>query len=369
VEGTPRPPAPVRGPIFIVGAMGSGTTLLRLMLDSHERIAIPHETGFMRTYNAMQFIPFKHTGRGWYERLGWPREEFDEKLREFFDDVFSRYAEEHGKERWGEKTPLHTWHIGAMKRLFPDSVFVAIARHPGASVASIMRRFGWPLGETVYHYERYNKELLRHAERHRRRMIVLRYEDLVLRTSDVMRELLGWLGEPWDPCVLEHHVIQAARGHKRIEGQTRAEDAVDPSRIAGWASTMHPFDRRFVGSELGRLGEFYGYSMDDPTAVAPLGAAGSLLFGGPEVAARVDGFPELDIRTRMPVPYAEQYYQPWRFDLADAPEEEPQLTALPTMRRGARPLLRRLPGPAVRAARRAVHRFERARGPARPSAR
>src|SRR5205085_5837080 len=98
-----------------------------------------------------------------------------------------------------------------------------------------------------------------------------------------------------------------------------------------------------------RLAEFYGYSMEDASRLAPLGGGGSLLFGGREVAARVDAFEDLDVRTRMPVPYAEQYYQPWRFDLSDAPEEEPQLTALPTMRRGARPLLRRLPRPAVRA--------------------
>jgi hypothetical protein len=126
---------------------------------------------------------------------------------------------------------------------------------------------------------------------------------------------------------------------------------------------MHLFDRRFVASEIGRLGEFYGYSMEDPDALAPLAAgSGSLLFGGREVSARVDEFADLHIRERMPVPYAEQYYAPWRFDIADTPEEEPPLTALPTVRRGARPLLRRLPGPAVRAARRAVHRFDRARG-------
>jgi len=348
--------------------MGSGTTLLRLMLDSHERIAIPHETGFMRTYNAMQFIPFKHTGRGWYERLGWAREEFDDKLREFFDDVFTRYAEEHGKERWGEKTPLHTWHISAMKRLFPDSVFVAIARHPGASVASIMRRFERPLGETVYHYDRYNKEILRQAARHRRRMIVLRYEDLVLRTEQVMRELLEWLGEPWDERVLEHHVIQAERDHTRIEGQTRAEDSIDASRIGSWASTMHPADRRFVATELGRLSEFYGYSVDHPDVLAPMNSSGSVLFGGPEVAARVEEFADLDIQTRMPVPYAEQYYQPWKFEIADAPELQPPITALPTVRRSARPLLRRMPPTAVRAVRKAMRGVERARGNARPTA-
>lgn len=359
---TTRAPAPVRGPIFIVGAMGSGTTLLRLMLDSHERIAIPHETGFMRAYNAMQYIPFKWTGHGWYERLGWPREEFDERLREFFNDAFSRYAEEHGKERWGEKTPLHTWHIGAIRRLFPDSVFVAITRHPGASAASIMRRFGRSLGDTVFHYERYNKEILRNADRHRRRMIVLRYEDLVMRTEQVMRELLDWLGEPWSARVLQHHEIQGSRDHDRIEGQTRAEDSIDPSRVTSWASTMHALDRRYIASELDRLAEFLGYSMDDPAQVAPWGAGGSLLFGGREVSARVDAFPDLGIRERMPIPLAERQYSPRMLSLTDAPEPERKITTLPTVRRGARPLLRRLPGPALRAVHRAMQRVERARG-------
>ena len=131
---------------------------------------------------------------------------------------------------------------------------------------------------------------------------------------------------------------------------------------------MHPADRRFIGSQLGRLSEFYGYSLDDPEALAPLSGGGSLLFGGREVAARVEQFADLDILTQMPVPYAEQYYQPWRFDLADAPEPEPPVTALPTVRRSARPLLRRLPPTAVRVLRKAMRGVERARGNGQPTA-
>ena len=343
-----RQPAPGRGPIFIVGTMGSGTTLLRLMLDSHERIAIPHETGFMRAYNAMTFIPFKYSGREWYSRLGWPRQEFDDKLRDFFQDVFERYAAAHGKERWGEKTPLHTWHIDGMKRLFPESVFVAIARHPGAAIASSMRRFSRPIGPAMYHYERYAKEIARQAARHPRRMIILRYEDLLLRTEPAMRELLDWLGEPWSERVLEHHVIQAEREHDRIEGQTRADASRDPSRITHWAETMHGADRLSIAHQLGRLGEFYGYSMDDPSALAPLGEGDSLLFGGAEVRARVDEFADLDIRTRMEIPYAERHLHPARLRVVDAPEEEPPPEALEAVRRTARPIMLRLPGPVRR---------------------
>ncbi|MEA2441763.1 MAG: hypothetical protein QOH76_3187, partial [Thermoleophilaceae bacterium] len=340
-----RRPAPVRGPIFIVGTQGSGTTLLRLMLDSHERIAIPHETGFMRAYNAMTFIPYKYSGREWYKRLGWGRQEFDEKLTRFFEDIFERYAEEHGKTRWGEKTPLHTWHIDGMRRLFPESVFVAIARHPGAAIASSVRRFHRPLSAAVYHYERYAKEIARQAARHPRRMIVLRYEDLLLRTEPVMRELLDWLGEPWSDSVLKHHIIQSMRDHDRIEGKTRADASIDPSRITHWAETMHPADRRAIADNVGRLGEFYGYSMDDPSALAPLSEGGSLLFGGPEVAARVDQFADLDIRTRMEIPYAERHLSPYRLRVVEAPEVEPPVELLETVRRTARPVVMSLPAP------------------------
>jgi hypothetical protein len=303
--------------------MGSGTTLLRLMLDSHERIAVPHETGFMRAYNAMRFIPFKWTGRGWSERLGWPQDEFDERLRVFFDDIFMRYAREHGKERWGEKTPLHTWHVNSLKKLFPDGVFVAIVRHPGAVISSNMRRFEQPLEKAAYHYERYNKEIARQAEKLPRRMIVLRYEDLLLRTKPVMRELLAWLGEEWSPQVLEHHVVQGERDHKRIEGKTRADESIDTSRTTRWAATMADPDRSYVTERIGRVGEFFGYSLEDPEALAPLGESGSLLFGGAEVTGRIDRFADLDIRTRMPVPNAEHHYNPRKFRLVPIGDEEP----------------------------------------------
>jgi Sulfotransferase family len=39
---------------FIVGAPRSGTTLLRLMLDAHPRLAIPPETAFIPALLARQ---------------------------------------------------------------------------------------------------------------------------------------------------------------------------------------------------------------------------------------------------------------------------------------------------------------------------
>ena len=46
-ESTTSVGAPVDRPLFVVGYPRSGTTMLRLMLHSHPRIAIPYETSFL----------------------------------------------------------------------------------------------------------------------------------------------------------------------------------------------------------------------------------------------------------------------------------------------------------------------------------
>jgi hypothetical protein len=319
-----RDPAPVRGPIFIVSPMGTGSTLLRLILDSHRNIAIPHETGFMRIYTAMRFIPFKLSGRNWAKRLGWSDDELDEEARRFFDRIFMRYADEHGKQRWGEKTPQHTWHVAKMKRVFPDSVIVAIVRHPGAALSSNMRRFGHSTRWGILHCRRYYKEIARVASISHERMVILRYEDLVLRPEPVLRELLDWLGEPWDDSVLGHHVVQSRREHDRIEGLSRADEPITSERIARWTDEMSPEDHALARRKLGRIAEFYGYSFDEPDTVSPLSPSGSLLFGGPEVSERVERFEDLELPVREEVPLPERFLHPRKVLIIPYPWERPR---------------------------------------------
>ena len=135
----------------------------------------------MRAYNAQQFVPFKWSGRNWAKRMGWTRKELDEELAAFYDRIFSRYAAKHGKERWGDKTPFHTWHVDDMARVFPEAAFIAIVRHPGGCVGSNMSRWGQSIRHATDHYRRYNMEIARVAAAHGDRFAVVRYEDLVLR--------------------------------------------------------------------------------------------------------------------------------------------------------------------------------------------
>jgi hypothetical protein len=303
----------------------------------------------MRGYKAHKFIPFKWTGRNWAKRLGWSDEDLDEELRAFYDRLFMRYVETHGKRRWGEKTPLHIWHWDAMARVFPDAVFIAIVRHPGGSMASNMNRWRFSLHRAATHFERYTREMLRQAARYPDRTVMLRYEELLLQPEPVLRELLGWLGEPWSDSVLEHHKVQADRGGREVvEGRDKVSDPLDVSRISKWTTTIKRPGQRRLHKRFGRLAELLGYSMLDPAVLDSVNPRDAALTSGLYLDARIDDFADLDLRTRGSVPRFERLYHPREFTLktvetlpAERTSEEDEGVRMSTSRR----LLLRIPRP------------------------
>lgn len=254
-------------PIFIVGTMRSGSTLLRLILDTHKNIAIGEETGFMGALTTNKAIPNWRYGRDWYGRLGWNEEEFDNRLRDFYGGMFQRYAAGQGKARWGDKTPLHSWHMQEMARIFPDAVFLGIVRHPGAVVFSLKKRFQYDAHEAADYWENTNAEILRQGiALGTSRFALVRYEDVVLHPEATLQEVVDWLGESWSPDLLRHHEVQAAKGApRRVDGKTNSRDPINPQRVDRWVESLAAADQDVVCAATGRLAEFLGY---DPTGSA-----------------------------------------------------------------------------------------------------
>jgi hypothetical protein len=179
-----------------------------------------------------------------------------------------------------------------------------------------MHRFGHPYGRAVHHVERYDREIARQAAEHKERSAIVRYEDLVLRPEPLLRELLDWLGEPWSDQVLQHHEVQTARGGRLVvEGTNRIDDPIDVSRVARWHDRMSEIHRRALADRLGRLSEFFGYDAADPAVLAPVGADGALLIRGAGIDARIDAYPDLNLRDRGEPGLAERHYHPGRMQL------------------------------------------------------
>jgi hypothetical protein len=268
--------------------MRSGSTMLRLILDSHPSIAIGPETGFMGAVAATKRIPSFKAGAGWYERLNWTEQEIDVRLREFYDGIFARYAAQQGKARWGEKTPFHTVHMEEMGTLFPTAVFVGIVRHPGAVASSLQRNFHYSFAEAVSYWQSTNLRLVESAARLGDRAVLCRYEDLVRRPEPVLREVVSFMGEPWCPVLLEHHTAQAAKGAPRVtDGSTVTRDPIDSGRVDDWGTTITPDERRALDGVAG-LASFLGYETASAASASPLPGTlpGEVTARGTGIAAR-----------------------------------------------------------------------------------
>ena len=149
--------------------MGSGTTLMRLIVDSHDNIAIAQETSrscapTWRT-SGSRSTGTAATGTA---GSGWSDDELDERMREFYAGMFERFAAGQGKKRWGDKTPWHAWHLRELARVFPDAVFIAMVRQPGAVATSVSERFRLDWGGAVNHWVNTTTEQVQRGHRARR---------------------------------------------------------------------------------------------------------------------------------------------------------------------------------------------------------
>src|SRR4051812_13021520 len=232
------------GPVFIVGSMRSGSTMLRLILDSHPRIAIGAETGFMGALLANRRIPGWQHGAEWFGRIGWSQEELDARLREFYSGMFERHARTQGKARWGDKTPFHTSHMQEMGEVFPDADFVGIVRHAGAVAASLHRGFHYTFDEAVGYWCDVNRQMLTSAGELGDRFTLCRYEDLVSDAESVLREGMPAIGEQFDDALLRHHEVQRVQGAPKLtDGSTSSRAPIDARRAERWADEVTDAER------------------------------------------------------------------------------------------------------------------------------
>lgn len=209
--------APPSAPIFIVGCQRSGTTMLRLVLDSHSRISCGPETRFLADMERIVTTDWHRL-----QRYGFEREEWLRRIADFFGGIQTDYATRRGKARWADKTPLYALNIPFLHELFPTAQFVHVIRDGRDVAVSHRKRFGYV---SSLNSARKWPAYIRTARRAARALpaeqyLEIRYESLVRDTEGTLRNLLAWLGEEWEPQVLQYD--QAA--HDVPDKYTREAD-------------------------------------------------------------------------------------------------------------------------------------------------
>lgn len=191
-------------PIFIVGCPRSGTTLLRLILDSHPHISCGPETKFLVDFNKIVNQYWSTVKLFSFDKLYWYH-----KTADFFNSFQQEYLEKRGKKRWAEKTPAYTMNLDFINFLFPNCQIVHIIRDGRDVVASHRSRWGYKSSiKAITRWSQY----ITYARNFGKtitpdRYIEIRYEALICQTETTLKTLFEYLNEPWDSIVLRYDQV------------------------------------------------------------------------------------------------------------------------------------------------------------------
>ncbi|MDZ7266529.1 MAG: sulfotransferase [candidate division KSB1 bacterium] len=204
-------------PIFVIGVHRSGTTLLRLILDSHSRLACPTESIFLLPLSTLWRDDKAMAG---LRAMGFAEEHVLARLREFSNYFFSAYAGACGKPRWADKSPHYIDCLDFIERLYgPHCQYVFIYRH-GLDVAcsvgekvirpaeALKQACGDPYAGGARYWAEQCRKMLAFQAKHAARVFPLRYEALVAEPEKQCRALFAFLGEPWEEQVLQFYKQQ-----------------------------------------------------------------------------------------------------------------------------------------------------------------
>jgi hypothetical protein len=301
----PGPPAP-----FVVGVGRSGTTLLRMMLDSHPEMAIPPETHFLPPmideFSRLRVTPerviatIKEAPQSGLPESGVDEAELLERLRRLRplnapDSIrafYALYAEGAGKPRWGDKTPRYVTALAKLGRAVPEARFIHMIRDGRDVALSTNRRLVELRGSKPVPAERMAKRWrhrilsARRVEQVQGRYMEIRYEDLVRDTEPGLRRVCEFVDLGWDPTMLSYHERAADRlqemnrerqrgsrrtltGEERMQAHAMTTKPPQEERTYVWKTEMDDAYRdefeAFAGDLLGEL----GYEVSVPAAARP----------------------------------------------------------------------------------------------------
>jgi len=216
-------------PFFILGSQRSGTTLLRLMLNAHSKIAIPEEGGFwmplLKDYregstkiikkakllryidyikNNPQFSLWNFEVNSLFETLQ-TKEEL--ALKELMLLTYEAFSKTHGKQCWGDKTPSFFRMVPVLKKIFPNAKFIHLIRDGRDIYLSLKRidkskrNISVQALEWVYKIKKARKDLsiLKPSQ-----VLELRYEDLVTSPTQILKKTCDFLQVRYEKEMLEY---------------------------------------------------------------------------------------------------------------------------------------------------------------------
>lgn len=193
--------------LFVIGAPRSGTTLLTLLLNSHENILQTNEAGIILLASRIleQVKQTRSEAKHAAYSIKYTDEvhaSFNKYTKDIVDDVFQQCFHRYKKmntKYFGDKHPHHDRCINFLSKLYPDARFIYLTRFPLDvihSMATHSIRFDFKKATEIWKEITDNYEVFLAKNNHRN--ITLRYEALTENPQQAISSLMDTLELPID---------------------------------------------------------------------------------------------------------------------------------------------------------------------------
>jgi hypothetical protein len=221
-------------PVFVLCVGRSGSTLLRLLLDSHPDLACPPETNIPALCTQLAVVWSLIEGAPLSMQRGDAPPAIPEAaiagIRQTMDMMTKPYLARRGKKRYCDKSLGTAAYANLLLRVYPRARFICLYRHPMDMISSGLEACPW--GLNGYGFDRYIAESPGNAvtalarywldgaaaiagveEKHPDSCYRVRYEDMVADTERVAAGIFDFLGVGPVPAIGE---ALFSREHERF---------------------------------------------------------------------------------------------------------------------------------------------------------
>jgi Tfp pilus assembly protein PilF len=208
-EGAPQP-------IFIVGFPRSGTTMVEQTLSAHPKIAAGDELPIIGELTGL--VPrMLSSPLAYPEALAdlWLGDQIEglDNLRDYYLQRARQLgATPKGAAWFTDKMPLNETHLGLIHLIFPQAPIIHLLRHPLDVVLSVFSNHlthGFYCAYDLASIARHYVLIMDLVEHYRREMplnyLAIRYEDIVADQEASVKQMLGFIGAPFDRRCLAFH--------------------------------------------------------------------------------------------------------------------------------------------------------------------
>jgi hypothetical protein len=258
--------------------------MLRLMLNNHPNLAIPHESAFITSYhkrlqsygdlktpdNVRRLLDdvsqHRLVKRG--NLIPDPEAVLAQPIatyRDFIEAIFDHYARSLDKPRWGDKTPYYTPDIDIIRGIFPDAKIIHLVRD-GRDVVLSQRSIEWMSGNLL-------KLILdwrwKTTIAHKVGVVLnddfleIRYEDLVRNPELMLRRICRFIDEEYEPAMLNYSsTANAVVPEESLKWHRKSIRPPDVAELEKWKTHLSKAERIIFEQLAGDTLDLFGYERE-----------------------------------------------------------------------------------------------------------